>query len=139
MSAVRRPTTLKVDWDLNRIRAVHTALRLLGQWLPAELRPFRTAFAEYLDVDESGEYYDVDGIGATIKLRWTDAQLDAFDQALVRAIDLLEADALRARDNLPGPSYEDVVATQTQVHAALTDIRGYREAVQAVRDMTQEA
>lgn len=108
--------TLKLEWSRERIHAVHAAL---GPPAPARAAHPRRELAGYLEVDEAG---------ATLKFGWTPQQIDGVLIALAGQMARLEQDMLRARDNQPGPTYEQLVATQTQLAAAAREIRDYRAA-----------
>jgi hypothetical protein len=121
--------SLKVDWSGLRINEVYAALGMneAQVFMTAEMdarRELRAVLRNYLDVAGS----------VTLKLSLTRYRLDVLEVSLASAITALTKDMLRARDNLPGPSYEDLVVSQTQVFAALQDIQSYREATRlAVR------
>lgn len=97
-------TTLKLDWTAERVGAVLHALN----------RPdFAGSGFEYsLAWADLGPYLDVADPGATIKLDWSGEMTAAVLQALGRHL----ADS----------------ADDPEVRAAVLDIRGYREAVEAV-------
>jgi hypothetical protein len=110
-------TTLKLDWSAARIAAVVAALK--GR----SVAEARRDLEPYLSVGEPG---------ATLKLSWPPALIAAVVTTLDAYMGQLETDALRARDNEPGLSYADIVATQATIHAAAREIREYRAAVAAV-------
>jgi hypothetical protein len=112
--------SLKVEWSNLRITEVYGAL---GMALAPEQRYTRGVLRSMLS-----EWFSAVDDSVTIKLWLTQRQLDVLETSLAAAISLLTQDMMRARDGLPGASYEDLVVSQTQVFAALQDIQSYREA-----------
>jgi hypothetical protein len=111
------PYTLKVDWTGNRAQAVIDVLRA---WPPLTWQ-----LKLYVDPGRMSEI-------STIKLNWTPEQLHLAVTLLTEWLKRSDRLALRARDG--DGSYEDVVAMQAQVHAALRDIYDYQEGLEAATD-----
>jgi hypothetical protein len=114
-------TTLKVDWSGGRIRAVYEVL----EWP----RPFEASRRVLRGEFEPWTVLTPDD-GATIKLAVSRTVLDDFERILGTALGRVAAMIVRARDNAPDTlPYEDCVALQTHLWAALRDVQGYRAAV----------
>lgn len=115
------PYTLKVDWTPRRVSAVAEALQRSpgSQQVHAALRDlaWRAGNITPEDMDEA----------SILTFNWPRPVMDAVCEALAAALSQLEAEALVARDGLGEQerSYEEIVSVQTQVHAALREIREY--------------
>jgi hypothetical protein len=113
--------SLKVDWSGYRAQAVIDAVEA-GRTL--DLASAVGTLRLYVDPERMGEY-------STIKLDWPEDTLNRVEAALDAWLTGGPADraALTARDSTGPRTYMEVVYWQTQVHAALRDIREYRAGV----------